>query len=650
MNSIQKFEKSKQQLIQQFNNAAQFAKSLGIEDAYEDLHITKTTLQREQFEVMVVGEFSNGKSTFLNALLKDKVLPSSSVPTTALINKIYYRSEPKFEVYYNNGKKKELTRLQFLEYVTPDKQKADGRATQVIQKVKDQFGKATHLEIGYPTELCRNQIILIDSPGTNDMDEQRVMITNQYIPRSDAVIFILRATRIFSASEKAFLQRILDADIQKIFFVINFKDMLKNDEEIEEVKEAVLKHLPSGVLNPKIHFVSSLHALNHYLRLQGKLEESVPKSRRARRNAEKNKLSLEESGILEVENHLMHFLTYERGAEKLRRPKDQALRILSSMLDNHITFERQSLNHSIKDIDKHVAEIKQKLQRAENNLKISEARIRNRVEEESNAIVRWYSNTLTEVSNIANREMEAGISARIEPEEIKSKIDLATGQREKEINQELQRKIQRMVEEILEDESKQMEKSIGDLTQVLLNQSFSKNDWDEVIVRKQEKKFLKEAGGGLAIFGVASLILSGGTVGWGLLGAGGAAAVASSYLESESDASLYNRLRTQVKKRYVSSIKKKTKELTAGIKELANEITEQYSYSVHKKIKQERRKTEMLVNNQHLEAEQLQEKIKMLEESAQYCMNLMSNIDKVFNDFVSSEGKKKIEVTMYERV
>ena len=96
------------------------------------------------------------------------------------------------------------------------------------------------------------------------MDERRVMITDEYIPKSDAAIFLLNATQIFTDSEKAFLQRILDADIKKIFFVINFKDKIKSAEEFAEIEQVVRNNLPSRNRESKNSFYFSPACLKSF--------------------------------------------------------------------------------------------------------------------------------------------------------------------------------------------------------------------------------------------------------------------------------------------------------------------------------------------------------------------------------------------------
>ncbi len=652
MNYLKQFEETKSKTLKSLEQSEKFVSDFGIKKIAQDLHLMRMTLSREQFEIIVAGEFSNGKSTFLNALLQEELLPSSNVPTTALINKIYYGPLPTFDVHYDNGKVQNLSRQEFLDFVAEDKHKVEGKTPQILQKIKDQFGKATHLEISYPTPICENNIVLIDSPGTNDMDERRVQITHEYIPKSDAAIFLLNATKIFTASEKGFLQRILDADIKKIFFVINFKDSIRSEEEFDEIKQVVMKNLPTGVESPKIYFVSALHALNHYKRLKG-IDSEKQLSRREQRK-KKRVLTIEESGMLEFEKELMKFLTTESGTEKLRKPIERAVRLLESVIDDHILFERDSLNHNIADIGTRVIEIEKQLKKVESDLSQTTKRIEQKMSLESEAICRWYSDELSNVAAIAEHTMQEGISLQEDPEVIKSDIDLATGKIEKQITEQLSKKIQNMIDTIISDEDRQLNDQLGNLTHNVISLSTNKDQWGEQIVRRetQVRKTVENASAGAVVLGGLTLLFTGGLAGWGLVGAGVAGAAYSYVTQKEDDHSMYGRLKTQVKNRYKSNVSKQTKELDKYLKQLINDTKEEYKKVVQAKIAQERSRSQMLIKNQNLEASEVEQKIRVLDIKRQVCESLMHNLEKELDNYLKTTTTTNAanEVEIHERI
>lgn len=78
-------------------------------------------LDNEKFELVVVGEFSRGKSTFINAMLGKKILPAKKRATTAIISKIIYSDEPKYYLHYKDNKKQidEISEEFFLKLIAP---------------------------------------------------------------------------------------------------------------------------------------------------------------------------------------------------------------------------------------------------------------------------------------------------------------------------------------------------------------------------------------------------------------------------------------------------------------------------------------------------------------------------------------------------
>src|SRR5262249_21166465 len=151
--------------------------------------------------------FNHGKTTFVNALLGATVLPVGVTPTTAVIHHLEYAESPRAEVVYESGEKKPLPFDQVKLFavggaeaphhsVTMGPQAAPNPGAQsapagAVQGAPTPGGHdVKHLEVGYPAELLRERVALVDTPGVNDLSLQRADITYSYIPRSDAVLFL----------------------------------------------------------------------------------------------------------------------------------------------------------------------------------------------------------------------------------------------------------------------------------------------------------------------------------------------------------------------------------------------------------------------------------------------------------------------------
>ena len=148
-------------------------------------------LEEDRFHLVVVGEFNHGKTTFVNALLGQNVLPVGVTPTTATIHHIKYADMPEATVVYSSGTRETIPFDQAKSFAVGGGMEAEN---------------VDFLEVGFPALLLKERILLVDTPGVNDLSLQRADITYSYIPRADAVLFLLDAGQILKESERVFLQ------------------------------------------------------------------------------------------------------------------------------------------------------------------------------------------------------------------------------------------------------------------------------------------------------------------------------------------------------------------------------------------------------------------------------------------------------------
>ncbi len=203
-------------------------------------------LEEDRFHLVVVGEFNHGKTTFVNALLGEEALPVGVTPTTAAIHHIRWAEEPVAFVVANGGERQPIPFAEAKRFAV-----GGGAAIENVD----------YLEIGYPAALLKERILLVDTPGVNDLSLARADITYSYIPRADAVLFLLDAGQILKESERVFLNdKLLKGSRDKIVFVITKWDLLSEDEQSEALAYAK-RHLSSLVKDPVVFPVSSEIAL-----------------------------------------------------------------------------------------------------------------------------------------------------------------------------------------------------------------------------------------------------------------------------------------------------------------------------------------------------------------------------------------------------
>ncbi|MGE5463709.1 MAG: dynamin family protein, partial [Syntrophothermus sp.] len=92
----------------------------------------------------------------------------------------------------------------------------------------------------YPLPLLK-ELNIVDTPGTNAVIRYHERLTEEFVPRSDLVLFTTSADHPLTESERQFLQRILSWG-KKVVFALNKADIIEDDSALEEIRSFVLKH------------------------------------------------------------------------------------------------------------------------------------------------------------------------------------------------------------------------------------------------------------------------------------------------------------------------------------------------------------------------------------------------------------------------
>lgn len=170
--------------------------------------ITKD-VARDKFTVAVVGEFSRGKSTFINRLLGKDILPTGDMPTTALPTRVRYNPKEVLAAFDEKGRRMKAVPL--------SEEAWEGLTT-------DHFGgddpKGT-VVIGAPSPwLMRSGIELMDTPGAGDLEEDRIKVISDALLQADAAVIAISATLPLSMSEKFFIEQRLIAHKTPFMMII----------------------------------------------------------------------------------------------------------------------------------------------------------------------------------------------------------------------------------------------------------------------------------------------------------------------------------------------------------------------------------------------------------------------------------------------
>jgi len=107
------------------------------------------------------------------------------------------------------------------------------------------------------TPVRWEDILIVDTPGTNAVIREHEQLTTEYVPRADLVLFVTSADRPFTETERAFLEQIRDWG-KKVVIVINKADILPGERERAEVRAYVSDNARRLLgVTPEIFLVSA---------------------------------------------------------------------------------------------------------------------------------------------------------------------------------------------------------------------------------------------------------------------------------------------------------------------------------------------------------------------------------------------------------
>jgi GTP-binding protein EngB required for normal cell division len=255
-------------------------------------------VQTNIFNLVVVGQFKRGKTSLINALLGAEILPVAVVPLTSIVTIMTYGDALRIRVYFNDGRVTEIRPESLPEYVT---EKGNPKN---IKEVKE-------VVITYPSSYLKDGVRLIDTPGVGSIYQHNTDVAYQYLPKSDAALFLLSVDQPVSKAELDFLKDVKEYS-NRIFFLLNKADYLTEkdlNESIEFSKNVIKEAMGIDV---KIFPVSAR------LALEGKKtgsEELLMKSMLPQFSEVLNRFLMEEKGkilILSVANNLLRLLSQAR--------------------------------------------------------------------------------------------------------------------------------------------------------------------------------------------------------------------------------------------------------------------------------------------------------------------------------------------------
>ena len=304
------------------------------------LHELRTRLQEGRFHLAILGQFKRGKSTLLNALVGDRLLPSSVLPLTAIPTFIQASDSLRAEARGMDG-------------MVNDKFKGDSisELSAFLSKLVTEESNPenrlgiSHVNVFHPSPLLKNGVVIIDTPGIGSTFIHNTEVTLNFLPQCDAALFLISADPPISEVELKFLQRVKEL-VPRLFFILNKADYLSESEKDDAVRfyKKILQEKVGFDDDVLIFAVSALQGLQ------------------AHEAGDASKWSA--SGMAAVEDHLVRFLAKEKAAVLRKALSSKATDILSNIL-LQINLTIRSLNMPLEELEQRKHLFEDKIQETE---------------------------------------------------------------------------------------------------------------------------------------------------------------------------------------------------------------------------------------------------------------------------------------------
>lgn len=276
-------------------------------------------LSAGRFHLAVLGQFKRGKSTLLNALLGEPLLPTAVIPVTAVPTLIAHGPALCAQIVFQDGRAADVPPAELARYVSE------------TDNPHNRLGVA-RVEVRCPARLLAQGVVLIDTPGVGSTLAHNTAATLDFLPEVDAALFLLSADPPITAAELEFLQAVRQR-VKRLFFLLNKVDHLTAAEQALALAFAADTLRRQAHWNDELTFfpISARQALE--ARQQGDAD------------------GWRRSGLADLEAHLLRFLDQEKQIaleQAIRAKAADALREAQQLLQTErraLTMPLDELQH-----------------------------------------------------------------------------------------------------------------------------------------------------------------------------------------------------------------------------------------------------------------------------------------------------------------
>jgi GTP-binding protein EngB required for normal cell division len=307
---------------------AELAQELGAEPVAEEARELAARVSEGRFYVACVGQFKRGKSTLINALVGQAVVPTGFIPVTAVATVVRIGKELHARVRMRDGAWREIAMPDLKEYVTEERNPENKKGVDGA-------------EVFVPSPLLSSGMCFVDTPGLGSVFTGNTATTQAFIPHIDAALVVVGADPPIAGEELALVEAV-GKQVQDLILVINKADRTSDPERAAAVK------FTREILEKRLH------------RPMGEVFEVSASE------------PMENRGPLRDWERLLaslHHLVEDSGRNLVRTACDRGLQRLSEQLLAIISEDREALQRPIEESERRIELMKRTINEAERSMR-----------------------------------------------------------------------------------------------------------------------------------------------------------------------------------------------------------------------------------------------------------------------------------------
>lgn len=307
---------------------AAIAEKLGAERVSEESRELATRVSEGRFYVTCVGQFKRGKSTLINALIGQSVLPTGFIPVTAVPTVIRFGDSPKARIRTREGSWKDTLISDLDQYVTEELNPENQKGVQGA-------------EVFVPSPLLSSGMCIVDTPGLGSVFTGNTAATTAFIPHIDAALVVVGADPPLAGEELTLVEAV-GKQVKELILIINKADRTSDEER------AAASAFTRQLLEKRLY------------REIGPVFEVSAQERTENRGPERDWRKLIQSLRSLVENS---------GRQLVRDACERGLQRLSEQVLAVISEQRDALRRPIEDSERRINVMKKTIAEAERSMR-----------------------------------------------------------------------------------------------------------------------------------------------------------------------------------------------------------------------------------------------------------------------------------------